>query len=84
MRRFFIAAMLVFLAAGTAVAADRPLTDQEKASLGQALAAQGCSGGEMKFDDGNFEVDDATCADGKKYEFVFDQSFKIIKKEEDD
>jgi hypothetical protein len=62
---------------------DRPLTDQEKASLGQAVTAQGCSGGKVKVDDGRFKVDDATCADGKKYEFAFDQSFKLIKKEED-
>jgi hypothetical protein len=84
MRSFFMATTSVFLMAGAAMADDRALTDQEKASLTQALTAQGCSGGKMKFDDGKFEVDDATCADGKKYELAFDQAFKLIKKEEDD
>jgi len=84
MRSFFVVIAAVLLAAGAAMADDRPLTDQEKASLTQAVTAQGCSGSKMKFDDGKFEVDDATCADGKKYELVFDQEFKLIKKEQDD
>ena len=84
MRSFFVTTVSVFLSAGAALADDRPLTDQEKASLTQAVTAQGCSGGEMKVDDGKFEVDDATCADGKKYDLVFDQDFKLVEKEEDD
>jgi hypothetical protein len=48
------------------------------------LQAEGCTGGSMEFDDGKFEVDDARCADGKTYDFDFDASFKVVKKERDD
>jgi len=64
--------------------ADRDVTAEERAKLVEALAAEGCSGGEMEFDDGKFEVDDAHCADGKEYDIDFDRAFKLIKKELDD
>ena len=65
-----IALASLVLAIGVPVAAtDRPLTDDERVKLGAAVAAQGCSGGQMEFDDeGYFEVDDATCSDGRKYD----------------
>ena len=66
------------LAAGSALA-DRPVTEQERTQLIAALQAQGCSGGEMEYDDGKFEVDDARCADGKTYDLDFDTSFKLVK-----
>ena len=84
MRVFVPASALALgLAAGSALA-DRPVTDQERTQLVTALQAQGCSGGEMEFDDGKFEVDDARCSDGKKYDLDFDASFKLIKKDQDD
>lgn len=76
-------ALALSLTAGSALA-DRPVTDQERAQLVAALQAQGCSGGKMEFDDGKFEVDDARCADGKKYDLDFDASFKLMKKDLDD
>jgi hypothetical protein len=89
MRRVMLASAILFLATGAALA-DRPVTDAERARLVEAVAAQGCSGGKMEFDtsntpagstqNGKFEVDDAICADGKKYDLDFDQAFKLLKK----
>jgi len=44
----------------------------------------GCSGGKMEFDDGKFEVDDAKCQDGKRYDLKFDRNFKMTSKELED
>ena len=60
--------------------ADRPVTEDERVKLTAAVAAQGCSGGKLEFDDGKFEVDDAKCGDGKVYDLDFDASYKMIKK----
>jgi hypothetical protein len=86
-----IAAALVAVSAGTAFAKDRPITDQERPKLEAALKEAGCSGGKMEFDDdkatahpnGRFEVDDATCQDGKKYDLTFDPNFKVLTKKLD-
>ncbi len=78
-----VLALAVGLASGAALA-DRPVTDQERTQLVAAVQAQGCTGGSMEFDDGKFEVDDARCADGKKYDLEFDAAFKLIKKDVDD
>lgn len=63
--------------------ADRPVTDAERAKLVPAIAAQGCSGGKMEWDEGDreFEVDDARCNDGRKYDLKFnaDYTFKSKK-----
>ena len=50
--------------------ADRQVTEGERAKLSAAVQAEGCSGGkfELDEDDQQFEVDDAVCADGKKYD----------------
>jgi hypothetical protein len=66
--------------------ADRALTDAERAKLVAAVAAQGCSGGEMEWDDDDrqFDVEEAVCADGQKYELKFDAEFKLIGKKLDD
>jgi L-alanine-DL-glutamate epimerase-like enolase superfamily enzyme len=76
--------LLLSISAAPVLADERPVTEQEQAKLAEALKAQGCSAGKMKVDDGKFEVDDAMCADGKKYELVFDSDFRLIKKEVDD
>lgn len=82
MRAFMIASAIVLVSTG-ALAADRPVTDEEKAKLDAALSAEGCTGGKLEFDDGKFEVDDATCADGKKYDLDFDTNYKLIRKKLD-
>ncbi len=83
MRR--ILAVLAVTALATSPAwADRPVTDEERAKLVELLKAEGCSGGEMEFDDGKFEVDDARCANGEEWDFEFSRDFELIKKEKDD
>jgi Peptidase propeptide and YPEB domain len=57
---------------------------RERMKLVAALAAEGCSGGEMEFDDGLYEVEDATCRDGKEYDLIFDANFKLLSKKLDD
>ena len=72
-------------------ARDRPVTDQERPRLEAALKEAGCSGGKMEFDDdkgashpnGKFEIDDATCQDGKKYDLSFGPDFKLLNKKLD-
>jgi hypothetical protein len=83
MRRLLPALALAVLTVSPAWA-DRPVTEEERAKLVALLAAEGCSGGEMEFDDGNYEVDDARCADGREWDFEFDRDFRLIKKEIDD
>ncbi len=83
MRVIMLASAFLLLTAGPTLADKRPLTDQERARLTEAVKTDGCTAQKMKADDGKFEVD-ATCADNKKYEFEFDAQFKLIKKELDD
>ncbi len=84
MRMIAAAAVVVVALGGSAAHADRAVTAEERTRLVAALQAEGCTGGEMEFDDGRFEVDDARCTDGKKYDLEFDRSFKLIKKDLDD
>ncbi len=83
MRRLLAALAFAALTSSPAWA-DRPVTEEERARLVTLLAAEGCNGGEMEFDDGKFEVDDARCADGREWDFEFDRDFRLIKKELDD
>jgi hypothetical protein len=78
-----LTALLAVLATPS-LAKDRPVTEEEKGKLTTAMAAEGCSGGKMEFDDDHhFEVDDAKCGDGT-YDLKFDLAFKLIKKERED
>jgi Fe-S cluster assembly iron-binding protein IscA len=62
--------------------ADRQVTEDERTKLVAAVQAEGCSGGKLEFDDDDqqFEVDDAVCADGKKYDLKFDPQMKLKRK----
>ena len=62
--------------------ADRQVTEDEHSKLAAAVQAEGCSGGkfEMDEDDQQFEVDDAVCADGKKYDLKFDLQMRLKRK----
>ena len=84
MRALLISAALLALVAIPAKA-DRPVTDAERARLADAVAAQGCAGGKMEWDDDDreFEVEDAAC-DGRKYELKFDAEFLFKSKKTDD
>jgi hypothetical protein len=78
-------AALSLLAWESGLATDRPLTEDERTKLVAAMTAEGCSGGQMEFDDdGHYEVDDARCSDGRRYDLKFDASFKLIGKALDD
>jgi hypothetical protein len=83
-RLLLVAAVCLVAGPTLSRADDRPLTDDERTKLTAAMKADGCSGGSMEMDDGIFEVDDASCADGRRYDLRFDQSFKLIHKEVDD
>lgn len=61
---------------------DRQVTEEERVKLVAALQAEGCNGGKLEFDDDDqqFEVDDAVCTDGKKYDLKFDPQMKLKRK----
>lgn len=62
---------------------DREVTVPERAAIEAAIAAEGCSGGQMKFDqdEQRFEVQGSKCADGRFYEIKLDQSYQVIEEE---
>ncbi|MBX6742532.1 MAG: PepSY domain-containing protein [Acetobacteraceae bacterium] len=82
--------LLVILGLLTVIAvparADRPVTAAERERLVAALSAQGCSGGKMEWDDDDqeFEVDNASCSDGQRYDLKFDAQFRLKAKKLDD
>ena len=80
MRPIFALTLSTLLAAPAM--ADRVVTDAERAKLLPAIAAQGCAGGKMEWDDDDreFEVDHAICNDGRLYDLKFDASFQLISK----
>ena len=82
--RELLAALAVAALTTTTALADRPVTTEERAKLVELLAAEGCEGGEMEFDDGKFEIDDTLCADGREWDYEFSRDFVLIKKERDD
>ena len=79
--RFIVSTAVLFLTVLPALA-DRQVTEEERAKLVAAAQAEGCSGGklEMDEDDQQFEIDDAVCADGKKYDLKFDMQMKLKRK----
>ncbi len=81
----FIFSMVVLAASALQALADRQVTEDERAKLAAAVQTEGCTGGkfEMDEDDQQFEVDDATCADGKKYELKFDMQMRLLSKQLD-
>lgn len=83
MRSLFVASS-AFLVVAVPASADRAVTNEESAKLLPAIAAAGCSGGKIEFDDGKYKVDDAKCSDGQTYDLAFDAGFKLIKKELED
>lgn len=83
--RMLVASLLLVVLAGAA-RADRPVTEAERARLLSAIAAQGCSGGKMEWDDDDreFEVDNASCNDGKTYDLKFNADYTLKSKKLDD
>ena len=60
--------------------ADRQVTEDERAKLAAAVQAEGCTGGKFEMDEDDQEVDDAVCADGKKYDLKFDMQMRLKRK----
>jgi hypothetical protein len=65
--------------------ADRAVTEDEYVKLQSAVGAQGCTGGKMEWDDDDreFEVDDASCKDGQKYDLKFNADYTLKSKKLD-
>ena len=66
-------------------AADRAPTAQEQMMISEALHFQGFdSWGEIEWDDGEWEVDNAIASNGERRDIKLDQSFNVIGNERDD
>ncbi|WP_245898186.1 PepSY domain-containing protein [Phreatobacter cathodiphilus] len=89
-RRVMLAATLALTIAAVPLAAaradDRPVTPQERVQIENSLRQAGFTRwGDIEFDDGHFDVDDAIAADGGKYDLELSSvDFSIIKRERDD
>ena len=84
MRGFLASAALLAVIAFPAWA-DRPVTQAQRAKLDAAVAAQGCTGGKMEWDedDHEFEVEDVSCSDGHRYELKFHSDYTLKSKKRD-
>jgi hypothetical protein len=82
--RTIIAAALLTVA--MPARADRAVTGAEGTSLARAVAAQGCTGGKMEWDDDDreFEVDDVRCDDGRTYDLKFHSDYTLKSRKLDD
>jgi hypothetical protein len=80
--RPLIVGLLSVIPFATAAYADRAVTAEEQGKIAEALQAQNCEGGAMKFDDEDhyFKVEDARCEEGRVYELKFDESFAMLEK----
>jgi hypothetical protein len=85
-RKIALTAAILLATQSPLLAKDRPVTAGEHSALTAAVTAARCSGGKMEFeiDENYFEVDDARCADGRKYELDFNVEFKLFKKQLED
>ncbi len=80
MQAIISASLALFLITGAVFADDDNVSAEEARKITAALAAIGCTPGEMERDDDGYEVDDAKCPDGE-YEFKLNKAFEIVKKE---
>jgi len=72
-----VAALALF---STAALADSKVSDADAAKIKEAIAAFGCSGGEMEHEteaSGVYEVEDAKCKAGQ-FDFRLGKDFKVI------
>lgn len=78
MKRMALFATALMMASSLAVA-DEKVSEADGKKIQEALAAWGCSGGEMEKESegsGVFEVDDAKCKDGQ-YDFKLNADFVV-------
>lgn len=91
MRHLLIGCLAALGMAAPAAAADRPPTEQERASIEKVLRANGyTSWEEIEFDDDSpkrtpvWDVDDARGPDGKAYDLKLEpKSYRILRKTPD-
>lgn len=80
MKRTLLAVASLAFGAGAALADEKP-SAAEMEKINATAKAWGCSGGEGEKESessGLYELDDAKCADGKKYDLKMDKDYKII------
>ena len=80
MKRLPVILGVLALATALPARADRPVAEDARAKLSDAIAAEGCTGGRMEFDSAKYEVEGAQCNDGRTYELGFDLSYRLIYK----
>ena len=79
MKKIALTVALSLFAVTPALADEKPSEEKAK-KITEAIAALGCSGGEMEKESeasGYFEVDDAKCKDGQ-FDIKLDKDFKLI------
>ncbi len=80
MKRLALVSALLALIAAPALADDK-LSDDDAKKAAAAAAAWGCEGGTWEKESegtGIFELDDAKCKDGKKYDLKFDKDYNLV------
>ena len=80
MKRLALVSALFALTAAAAFADDK-LSDDETKKAAAAATAWGCEGGTWEKESegtGLFELDDAKCKDGKKYDLKFDKDYNLM------
>jgi hypothetical protein len=79
-----LAAALSALPLTAAFALDRPPNVEEQIYISDALQFQGfTSWGEIEWDDGVWEVEDAIASDGQRHDIKLDQNFTLVSNEID-
>ncbi len=80
MNKFYIAAIALAVSGSVALADDKPSAD-EATKITATATAWGCEGGVAEKETegtGVFELDDAKCKDGNRYDLKLDKAFKVI------
>ena len=62
---------------------DKPVPQETRTKIEQVLASIGCQPGDIEFENGGYEIDDANCADGRT-ELELDTELKVTSREQDD
>ena len=84
MKRMALFASVLMMASGAAFA-DEKVSEADGKKIQDAIAAWGCSGGEMEKESegsGVFEVDDANCKGGQ-YDVKLDANFSVTSMSKD-
>ena len=84
MKRTLTAVCVTLMACGAAIA-DEKVSEEEGKKIQDAIAAWGCSGGEMEKEDegsGVYEVDDAKCKGGQ-FDIKLDKDFGVTSMSKD-